>query len=141
MGLAQPSMDERWKARAEAMTTIRLRSPAKINWTLDVLGRRDDGYHELRTVLQTIGLSDTVTVSTADEIEVLNAAQGNPEGRGLRDDDLIVIRGQTHVRDGDRVEVYDPERASVDSQAEPERAAAADKPADSNRASTATDQG
>jgi 4-diphosphocytidyl-2-C-methyl-D-erythritol kinase len=27
---------------------------AKINWTLEVLGRRPDGYHELRTLLQTI---------------------------------------------------------------------------------------
>ena len=49
---------------------IALRSPAKINWTLDVLGRRDDGYHEVRTLLQTIALSDTVTVTPADGLEL-----------------------------------------------------------------------
>lgn len=37
---------------------LRCRSYAKINWTLDVLGVRPDGYHELRTVLQTIDLHD-----------------------------------------------------------------------------------
>ncbi len=38
--------------------TFTLPSFAKINWTLEVLGRRADGYHELRTLLQTISLCD-----------------------------------------------------------------------------------
>src|SRR5438045_4142221 len=38
--------------------TFSLPSFAKINWTLEVLGRRADGYHELRTLLQTISLCD-----------------------------------------------------------------------------------
>ena len=36
---------------------------AKLNLTLDILGKRPDGYHELRMVMQSITLSDTVTVS------------------------------------------------------------------------------
>lgn len=35
-------------------------SSAKINLTLDVLSRRDDGYHELRSVVHTVGLWDTL---------------------------------------------------------------------------------
>ena len=38
------------------------KAPAKINLTLDILGRRPDGYHELRMVMQAISLCDTVTV-------------------------------------------------------------------------------
>lgn len=38
------------------------RSYAKINLTLDVLGKREDGYHNLQTVMQTVGLSDLVIV-------------------------------------------------------------------------------
>ena len=34
---------------------------AKINWSLRVLGKRDDGYHEIDTVLQTVSLHDTIT--------------------------------------------------------------------------------
>ena len=40
----------------------RLRSHAKINWHLEVLGRRPDGYHELRTIFQTISLADAITL-------------------------------------------------------------------------------
>ena len=37
-------------------------APAKINLTLEILGRRADGYHDLRTVMQTVSLGDRVTV-------------------------------------------------------------------------------
>jgi len=47
-----------------------VRAPAKINWTLEVLGKRPDGYHEVRTVLQTIELCDTITLTPADAIEL-----------------------------------------------------------------------
>jgi 4-diphosphocytidyl-2-C-methyl-D-erythritol kinase len=40
-----------------------VKSPAKVNLTLDVLGRRSDGYHEIESLMQTISLFDTVTVS------------------------------------------------------------------------------
>ena len=40
-----------------------VRSHAKINLTLRILDRRPDGYHELRTVFQTVALHDTVTVT------------------------------------------------------------------------------
>ncbi len=38
------------------------RAPAKLNLTLDIAGRRADGYHEIRTVMQTIDLCDEVTL-------------------------------------------------------------------------------
>ena len=40
-------------------------APAKINWTLEVLGRRPDGYHEIRSVMQTISLADVLTAVPA----------------------------------------------------------------------------
>ena len=44
------------------MTTLRLRSLAKINLDLRVLNKRPDGYHDLRTIFQTISLADTIDV-------------------------------------------------------------------------------
>jgi 4-diphosphocytidyl-2-C-methyl-D-erythritol kinase len=41
-----------------------VRAPAKINLTLRVLGTRPDGYHELRTVFQTVALHDTVRLTS-----------------------------------------------------------------------------
>jgi 4-diphosphocytidyl-2-C-methyl-D-erythritol kinase len=39
---------------------ITVQAPAKVNLTLEVLGRRDDGYHEIRSVVQAVGLHDTL---------------------------------------------------------------------------------
>jgi 4-diphosphocytidyl-2-C-methyl-D-erythritol kinase len=45
------------------MKQVHLPAFAKINTCLYVLGRRADGYHELRTIFQTIGLHDTLELS------------------------------------------------------------------------------
>jgi 4-diphosphocytidyl-2-C-methyl-D-erythritol kinase len=41
---------------------MRVRAFAKINLSLRVLGTRDDGYHQLRTIFQSIALHDTLTI-------------------------------------------------------------------------------
>lgn len=41
---------------------VRLKAYAKVNFALDVVGVRPDGYHELRTVMQSISLADEVVV-------------------------------------------------------------------------------
>ncbi|MGH9738350.1 MAG: 4-(cytidine 5'-diphospho)-2-C-methyl-D-erythritol kinase [Candidatus Acidiferrales bacterium] len=43
--------------------SVRVPAFAKINLCLHVMGRRPDGYHELRTIFQTIGLRDTLQLS------------------------------------------------------------------------------
>src|SRR6185503_9595395 len=53
-------------------SSIEIQSYAKINWTLDVLFKREDGYHELRTIYQTISLHDTLVMKRTDgAIEVV----------------------------------------------------------------------
>lgn len=42
---------------------LRLNAPAKVNFRLDVLKRRPDGYHELRMIMQRIGLYDEIEIS------------------------------------------------------------------------------
>lgn len=42
-------------------------APAKVNLALDILGRRPDGYHDMRMVMQTVSLSDAVTVEETAE--------------------------------------------------------------------------
>ena len=45
------------------MDTIMLKARGKINLTLDVVGKRDNGYHDLRMIMQTINLHDTITIT------------------------------------------------------------------------------
>lgn len=42
-------------------------APAKINLTLDILGRRPDGYHEMRMVMQTVSICDKITLENTGE--------------------------------------------------------------------------
>ena len=49
---------------------LRLRSFSKVNLALDVLGRRRDGYHELRTVYQSIDLSDELEFHPCPELRL-----------------------------------------------------------------------
>ena len=44
------------------MAVERVRAFAKINLALRVLGVREDGYHELRTIFQSIALHDTLLI-------------------------------------------------------------------------------
>lgn len=48
------------------MEAIKRPAPAKINLALDILGPRPDGYHEMRMVMQTVSLCDTVTLSEGE---------------------------------------------------------------------------
>src|SRR5579864_3457954 len=41
---------------------VRVRSLAKINLDLRVLNKRPDGYHDLRTIFQTVSLADTIDI-------------------------------------------------------------------------------
>ena len=47
--------------------TITIKAPAKINLSLDVTGRRENGYHDLRMLMQTIDLYDELTIKKTAE--------------------------------------------------------------------------
>lgn len=44
--------------------TVKVKAYAKINLMLDIVNRRNDGYHDLFMIMQSVGIYDTVTVST-----------------------------------------------------------------------------
>lgn len=52
------------------MDLMQLRAMAKINLGLDVVRKREDGYHEVRMIMQTIRMFDRVTVYRIPEPEI-----------------------------------------------------------------------
>ena len=50
------------------MRELTIHANAKINLTLEVLGRREDGYHEIASVMQTIGLFDELRFAPSDQL-------------------------------------------------------------------------
>ena len=61
---------------------MELQAFAKLNLTLDVLGRREDGYHDMCMVMQSITLSDTLRLcpGTGDGIRIRTNAGFLPDG-------------------------------------------------------------
>ena len=72
-----------------AIENMRIYAHAKINWTLEVLGRRSDGYHEIRTILQTIDLADVLEISKAATLSLDADDSYQPP-----EDDLIMRAAQ-----------------------------------------------
>lgn len=55
------------------MNEIKEKAWAKLNISLDVLGRRGDGYHDMAMVMQTVSLADEITISPAPGISGIRA--------------------------------------------------------------------
>ena len=52
---------------------LSLLAPAKINWSLEITGKRADGYHQLRSIIQNIDLYDQIQLSWSDHDECVCA--------------------------------------------------------------------
>jgi 4-diphosphocytidyl-2-C-methyl-D-erythritol kinase len=59
------------------MPEVRIPAFAKINLRLDIVGKRADGFHELRTIFQTISLHDEIRLRTSRRPGITLAIQGN----------------------------------------------------------------
>ena len=68
--------------RPRAVHGLVIRTSAKVNWTLEVLSKRNDGYHELSTILQSVDLWDRLTVEPADAITLVTSDPGLPVDEG-----------------------------------------------------------
>ena len=62
------------------MTTLYEGAFAKLNLTLDVLGKREDGYHDLQSVMQSISIRDDIEIDigTGKPWKLLCSEEGNP---------------------------------------------------------------
>ena len=76
---------------------LRLIAAAKINWTLEALGRRDDGYHEIRTILQTVALHDNLVLSSAEALEL--RLTGAPPSQDWSPEDDLAYRAAQALRE------------------------------------------
>ena len=76
---------------------VTVRAPAKINLHLGVGPGREDGFHELATVYQAIGLYDDVSVTEAAEWSVALTATGDLDTTGVPLDDTNIAIRAGHV--------------------------------------------
>lgn len=79
---------------------LTLPAPAKINLTLEVLARKQDGFHEIRSVIQTINLCDTLQFTEGDDIEIKCDFEDWIAERSLIQRAISLLRGETGYSGG-----------------------------------------
>lgn len=89
------------------MSSIELKSRAKINLSIDVLGKRDDGYHLVEMIMQTIDLYDIIKIKeiNIDEININSNSLDIP----LNENNIVykaakVLKNQFNIKNG--VEIF-----------------------------------
>ena len=88
------------------MVVLRRKAYAKVNLAFEVLGKREDGYHEVRTLLQTIELWDELEFLQAEDLET------RCEGLEIRQEDNLVHRAAkslqqfSNPRQGARISLW-----------------------------------
>jgi 4-diphosphocytidyl-2-C-methyl-D-erythritol kinase len=79
-----------------------LKAPAKINWSLSVIGKRQDGYHDVVTLMQCLSIWDSLTFALAERLEVITEAPIPPESN-LVYRAAMALRGVTGSTLGARI--------------------------------------
>lgn len=91
------------------MNNITLSAYAKINLALDVTGKRPNGYHDVRMIMQSINLYDTLTVTklpyTSDIMLKTNLPELSSPENNLAVRAAALLKEEFHIRDGLRLEL------------------------------------
>jgi 4-diphosphocytidyl-2-C-methyl-D-erythritol kinase len=93
------------------MSEVRIPAFAKINLRLDILGKRVDGFHELRTIFQTISLHDELRMRSSRQPGIALSIQGNqslsaePAEKNLVYRAVDTLRRELGIRTGVEIEL------------------------------------
>src|SRR5215470_4787335 len=94
------------------MREVRIPAFAKINLRLDILGKRSDGYHELRTIFQTISLHDELRLRKSGRPGISLTVYGDnllaqePVQRNLVYRAIDALRNELRVREGIEIDLH-----------------------------------
>ena len=84
---------------------LTVKTPAKINLTLEVLSKRPDGYHEIRSVIQTINLCDSLSFSLNDKLQFGSDAPDFVVEESLVSRAAALLQQTTGCSKGARIEI------------------------------------
>lgn len=74
---------------------LTLPSPAKLNLMLHILGRREDGYHELQTIFQFLDYGDEITFAVRDD----GVIQLHTEFEGVPHDSNLIVKAAKKLQE------------------------------------------
>ena len=77
--------------------TVQESACAKVNLFLDVVARRDDGFHDIKSVMHSVSLSDYLTISAEASDETSVILTTNIEGLSVGEDNLICRAARSYL--------------------------------------------
>ena len=80
-----------------------LEAPAKINWFLSVLNKREDGYHNIISLMQCVSLFDTLLFEESESLEVTSNIADLPTEKNLVFRAAALMQAVAGVRTGARI--------------------------------------
>lgn len=80
------------------MQNIKVQCPAKINLTLKVINKREDGFHNIESIMQTINLFDYLTISVEDSSENQILLSGNNTEIPYNEKNLVYKAGKLYLK-------------------------------------------
>ena len=95
---------------------MHLDARAKINWALNITGRRENGYHELDMLMQSIALSDALDIEPSDRLElIVDGTVPEDAGRNLVTRAAMALKEYAGVNLGARLSLQKrvPARAGL----------------------------
>ncbi|OGN99972.1 MAG: 4-(cytidine 5'-diphospho)-2-C-methyl-D-erythritol kinase [Chloroflexi bacterium RBG_13_52_12] len=84
---------------------VTVTAPAKINLTLEILRKRPDGFHEIRSVLQTIDLCDTLYVESGEGVSFQCDMEGWSADKSLVTKAVVLLRESTGCKKGAEIKI------------------------------------
>lgn len=92
------------------MKNIKVKCPAKVNLTLEIVNKRDDGFHNIKSIMQTINLYDYLTIKVTPDSKNQILLSGNNENIPYNEKNLVYKAAQlfveeTGIRDY-KIEIY-----------------------------------
>ena len=81
------------------MNELYLFAPAKINLGLEVIRRRDDGYHDINTIFAALDLCDEIILRSRNDSEIRCIVEGNDALRSQSDDDNLCVKAALAARE------------------------------------------
>lgn len=90
------------------MNSIKLKSRAKINLSIDVLGKREDGYHLVEMIMQTIDLFDKIEIFSLENDTII--VESNSSDIPLDNNNIVykaadLIKGHYNINKGVRIHI------------------------------------
>jgi len=85
---------------------IKLKSYAKINLCLDIVNKREDGYHNIRTIMQSLDLFDQIEIQTSNKLEIESDHPGLPlDERNLAYKAAKAIFEKVGIKEGAKIRI------------------------------------